>query len=492
MKEKNLNKNRFETDLTIGNLFLKLPLFALPLALTTTLQLLYTTIDLWTVSAFGGGNNSMSAIGSNSALINLIITVLVSMSTGSNVALSHAKGKNDQEYAKKILHTSFYIAIIGGLLVGLLGFFISKYLLILMNTPNSIFDNSNLYLKVYFLGLPFLMIYNFGSQLMRALGDSKKPFITLLISGVINIIFDIVFVKYLNMDVFGVALATVISEIVSAIMIFVFFIFNKKGFVRFKLKDFLINKKALLEILKIGLPAGIQGLAFSIPNVLIQSSLYTIPSYNVVNTTISQEEIIAGSSASSQIENYLFAFVDAFAIACCSFVGQNCGAKKIKNIKSLYWYSMIWVLIFSFIFMIVCGVFYSQLLSIFITDNSSSIVENGAILAGRDRLFILIFTYFLNGIMDVDGNYLRGMKKSTTPAIITIIGCTGSRILFLYTIFNLETFHTVFWLYSTYPISWILVCLIFIPFLLKEEKQVFNTLDVNYTNKKVLLNHLKI
>ena len=483
-------KSRFELDLTSGNLFWKMPLFALPLALTTTLQLLYTTIDLWTVSTYGGGNNSMSAIGSNSSLISLIITVLVSLATGSNVILSCAKGENNKDKAKKVLHTSFLIATIGGVFVGLVGYFISKYLLIMMNTPDSILDNANTYLQVYFIGLPFLMIYNFGSQMMRALGDSKKPFIILLISGLINVLFDIIFVKFLDMDVFGVALATVISEAVSAIMTIIFFMFNKHGFVCFRFRDLKIDSLSFKEILKIGLPAGIQGLAFSIPNVLIQSSLYSISSYEVNGQLITQEDIIAGSSASQQIENYMFAFIDAFAISLCSFVGQNYGAKNIKNIKKSYWYCMIWMLAFSALFMLIGGLLPYPLLSIFITTNSD-VSQTGALIAGKDRLYIMIFTYFLDGIMDVDGNYLRGMKKSTTPALLTLIGCTGTRILFLYTIFNIPFFHTVFWLYSTYPISWILVSLIFIPCILKEQRDVFLHLE-NKFEYKILTSKLKI
>ena len=472
-------KKSFEMDLTTGNLFLKMPHFALPLALTTSLQLLYTTIDLWTVSTYGGGNNSMSAIGSNSSLISLIITLLVSLATGSNVALSCAKGENNKEKANKILHTSILIAIIGGLLVGAIGYFVSHYLLKMMNTPDSILENANTYLQVYFVGLPFLMIYNFGAQMMRALGDSKKPFITLVISGIINVVFDIIFVKFCNMDVLGVAIATVLSEVVSAIMIIFFFIFNKHGFVQFKLKDFKIDKKALSEILKIGVPAGIQGLAFSIPNVLIQSSLYTIPSYTTDRLTISQDEIIAGSSASQQIESYMYAFIDAFALSICSFVGQNYGAKNIKNIKKSYWYCMIWMLLFSSLFMLICGLLPFQLLSIFISSGQKG-VKSGALYAGRDRLYIMVFTYFIDGILEIDGNYLRGMKKSTAPAIITLIGCTGTRILFLYTIFNLEVFHTVFYLYSSYPISWTLVSLVFIPVVLIQQKEVFLQLEGKY------------
>ena len=295
-----------EMDLTTGSLFKKIPLFSLPLALTTIFQLLYTTIDLFTVNQFGGGSLSMTAIGSNSPMINLIVTLFVSLATGANVVMSGCKGAGDRKKANKVLHTGIIIALISGLFVGIFGFAISPLLLRLMDTPASILSNATLYMRIYFIGLPFLMVYNFGSQMLRALGDSQRPLYILIFSGIVNVIFDFIFVYFLNMDVAGVAVATVISQFVSALFTILYFKNSTKCFVNFRIKELKIDKESLKDILRVGLPAGVQGLCFSIPNVMIQSSLYTISNYSISGIAISQEEIISGAAASAQVEGYIF------------------------------------------------------------------------------------------------------------------------------------------------------------------------------------------
>lgn len=469
-------ENTKEIDLTKGNLFLKIPKFVLPLMLTTIFQLLYTTIDLWCVSTFGDGAISMSAIGSNNALINLIVTVLVSLATGANVCISMAKGSGDQKRANRILHTSLIVAVVGGVGVGLFGFFMAPILLKLMDTPSSIITKATTYLKIYFLGVPMLMVYNFGSQMLRALGDSKRPMYILIISGLFNVCCDLLFVCAFKMDVKGVAIATVISQFVSAFLTIGWFIINKNGFVRLKLQELKVSKKELLDILRIGLPAGLQGLAFSIPNVLIQSSLYTIKDYYIDGVLISQDEIVAGASASGQIEGYIFAMLDAFAVGLISFTGQNFGAKKKENMRKCYWYSIAWMMIFWVVCAILCATIPNALLSIFIKESEGMVISS-AIAAGRQRLYIMGFTYFLDGLMDINSDYLRGMKVSTPPAIITMIGCSGTRILFLLTLFKTTTFHTIFWLYAAFPISWILVNLVYIPVVLVSEKKMFKLIE---------------
>lgn len=478
------NHNKSEMDLTNGNLFWKFIIFALPLAFTTILQLLYTTMDLWTVSTFGGGSLSMSAVGSNTALINLIVTVFVNMSIGANVAISQAKGASNKDKASKALHTSVVLAVIFGIIVGLFGFFFSKILLGWMNTPSSIIDKASEYLKIYFIGLPFLMVYNYGSQILRALGDSKKPLIVLAFSGIINIGFDIILVKYANMDVSGVGWATVMSEMLACVLTIVFLATNK-GFVKLEFKKLGIDKKALKDVLFIGLPAGIQGLAFCIPNVLIQSSLYSISDYTINGIAISQDEIVSGSSASNQLENFAFAIEDAIGVALCTFIGQNFGANKRENLKKLFITSMIWNAIASACIVLIYGLASNQLLSIFVSE-SQGVVRENAIAAGQQRLYIMMFPCIFDGIMIICGDYLRGMNISTPPAILTIIGCTGLRILFLLTLFNLPYFHTVFWLFAAYPISWVIVdfCYIFmVPHYKKKAiAQLDKTIQLNESN----------
>lgn len=465
-----------ELDLTQGNLFIKTIKFCLPLMLTTIFQLLYTTIDLWTVSKFGGGSLSMTAIGSNGALINLIVTVLVSLSTGANVCISVAKGAQDKEKAERILHTAFVVAFFGGIIFAIIGFFLAPVLLQIMDTPESIIYKATTYLRIYFIGCPMMVTFNFGSQMLRALGDSKRPLYFLIISGLVNVLFDLVFVIKLKMDVAGVAIATIISQVVSAGLVIWWFHHNKRGFVNLHFTKLRIHKQELLEILRIGIPAGLQGLAFSIPNVLIQSSLYTIDSEVIDGIVIGQNEIISGSSASSQLEGYIFAMIDAFAVGCVSITGQNYGAKNSKNMKRGYLFSFAWMSIFWAGCLLVVLIFSMELLQIFIKDSEGIIVHN-ALLAGRERILLMSFTYILDGLMDLNGCYLRGMKRAGIPALITMIGCTGTRILFLLTIFRLEYFHTIMWLYAAFPISWILVNIVYIFVVPIVQKQTFKLIE---------------
>ena len=282
-------------DMTGGNLFAKIILLAIPAMLATMMQLLYTTIDLATVSA-GDGAESMGAIASNTALINLIIVVFTGTALGANVVLSEAKGAGNKEKAHKVVHSSLLFALISGIFVGVLGFFISDNLLELMGTESHYLAKATLYLKIYFCGLPFLMIFNYAAQLLRAQGDSLSQFIALTISGLINVGFDLLFVFPLHMGVAGVALATIIAEAISAFICVLFLIKGKKNYVNLSLKKLRIDSATILEVLKIGLPAGLQGFFFSLPNVFIQSSLYTIDPGNV--------NLENGATASGNIEGY--------------------------------------------------------------------------------------------------------------------------------------------------------------------------------------------
>ena len=467
-------KKRFmhtsEMDLTKGHLFWKIPLFALPLALTTFLQLLYTSIDLFSVATWGEGSISMSAIGSNGSLINLIVTVFLSLSLGANVAIANAKGSKNKEHAEKVLHTSLMVAVASGIVVGLIGAFISPYLLRWMGTNDIIYDKAVEYLTIYFIGLPFFMIYNYCAQILRALGDSRRPLYILLIAGIINVLADFVFVYFFHLDVAGVAWATVISEAISAGIAFLILYFNK-GFVRFRFSKSFFDNDSFKEIMRIGLPAGVQGLAFSIPNVLIQSSLYTI-----VNSNISNNDIVVGSAASGNVEGYIYALIDSCASACIAFTGQNYGAKNKKNCRKVFWYSNIWAIIFWAISATICLIFGRQLLDIFINDGNGVNVAD-AIEAGYERLWVLAVSYFLDAIMDVCSSYLRGMKYSTIPAIITIVGCTVSRIIFLVWLFPMPYFHTVIWLYAVFPISWIITDLSYLVAILLIEPHAFKKIE---------------
>ena len=466
-----------EQDLTGGNLFWKLPLFALPMALTTILQLMYSTIDLVTVSKYGGGSTSMSAVGSNTALINLIVLFFTSLALGTNVIMAQAKGAMNHERCGKVLHTSILVALILGVSVGLFGYFMTPYLLTWMQTPISIYDKAADYMKIYFMGLPFLMIYNYGSNALRAIGDSQRPFYFLTIAGIINIVFDLLFVKAFHMDVKGVAYATIISEAVSAILTLLWLFFYKKGYVHLSFKEMRIDMPSLKAIIRIGLPSAIQNLGYYIPGVLIQSSLYKLTAETIQGVSITVDEVVAGSSASAQIENYAYAFIEAFCTAATSFVSQNYGALKKDNVKKVYWYALIWTEISWVLCALVCGFFAGPLLRIFIRSGDETVRESAAILAGRERLWLLVFTYCLDAIMDVTSYYLRGLGYSTSPSLVTVISCVGIRIFFLAVLFPLSTFHNLLWLLAVYPISWTVASVILIPMCIILQKKTFRAID---------------
>lgn len=428
-------------DMTNGNIFVKIILFAIPAMLTTMMQLLYTTIDLTTVH-YGDSAESMGAIASNSALINLIVIVFVGVSLGANVVLSEAKGAGDHKKASKVLHSSLVFALISGFFVSVLGFFVSDNLLELMGTEAHYFAKAALYLKIYFCGLPFLMIYNYAAQLLRAQGDSVSPFLALLIAGIINVGFDCLFVFPLHMGVAGVALATIIAEAVSAMICVFVLIKGKRNYVSLKAKFFKIDGPVLLEVLKIGLPAGLQGFFFSLPNVFIQSSLYTIDPGNV--------NLENGANAASNIEGYFHAVCDAIAVSTMTYIAANIGAKKKENIKKSIFFGLTWGAIFCLIIALMTLLLHKPLLSLFV-DNQESID------AGYTRLGLMGYLYFFDFAMAFTAAVLRGMKRSTYPMITTLVCCTGLRILLILTVFNnVEMFHTVFWLYALFPITWVL------------------------------------
>ncbi len=442
--EKEGGKKRFSlfesVDMTTGNLFLKIGLFALPIALTVVMQLLYTTVDLITVH-YGDSAESMGAIASNTALINLIVVVFTNISLGANVVLAQARGAGEKDKAEKVMHTSIIFALISGIAVGVLGFFISDDLLRMMGTEAHYLEKATLYLKLYFTGLPFLMLYNYEAQLLRAQGDSQTPFFVLMIAGIINVGFDCLFVFSLHMGVAGVAVATVISQGVSAVLCFLSLLLSKKHYVSLCFRKFRIDGKILGEVVKVGLPAGLQGFFFSLPNVFIQSSLYTIDPGN--------EQLENGAIASSNIEGYIYAGVEGLTSAVMSFISQNYGAKKPENIKKTLWYGLIWVTMYWGLACLVTVFSYRGLLSLFVDTEE-------AIEAGRQRLFLMAFTYVLDGTMIITGGALRGMRHSTFPMLTTLVFCTLFRIIFLRTLFRVDMFHTLFWLYACFPISWVL------------------------------------
>lgn len=436
-----------DMDLTSGNLFLKIGLFALPMALTSILQLLYTTVDLTSVHFWGGGQSSASAISANGALINLIVVVFTSLSLGANVAIGNAKGAGNREHAQKVMHTALIFSIVVGIVLGIAGFFSSRYLLLLIKTEEAYLDNATLYMQIYFAGLPLLMVYNYGAQIHRSVGNSTTPFLALLLAGLLNVVFDFLFVYYAKLDVAGVAWATVISEGVSAVLVVLPLFLKNSGYLHCSLKEFKIDRESLTEIVKLGLPAGLQGFFFALPNTFIQSALYSIA--KGMPNSIDVED---GAIAANSINNYCYAFVEAISAACLAVTAQNYGAKKKENILKAFWYAQAWNLIFNVFYSLLILFAHNALLSLFVdSDNTISLQ------AGWERLMIVGFTYVLDGIMDIASSSMRGVRHSSVPMWITMATCSVFRILMIETvILRVDYFKTVFWLYSVYPFSWIL------------------------------------
>jgi len=408
----------------------------MPLILSGILQLFYNAADL-IVCGMYGSDHSVAAISSTNALINLIINLFLGLSIGANVLMARCFGERNEEKGQRVVYTSMIFSLLCGVVLGIFGFFMSKIFLQWMGTPEDVIHLSSLYLKVYFIGLPFSMIYNFGASLLRAIGDTKRPFYILAFSGVFNVLLNLFFVIVVKMDVAGVALATIISQLISAILIMVCLI-TSKGFIRFHFKELHFYKKEALEIIRIGLPAGLQGTIFSLSNVLIQSSI------NSLGTNV-----MDGNGASCSLEGFIYTSMNSVASACVAFVSANYGAQKKENIKKVIAYACCIVVLMNLVVGSLVLLFQDPLLHLYISTPE-------AIEAAKSRLFVITTTYFLCGLMDTFAYSLRGIGYSLTPTIVSLVGACGLRILWIYTIFQMDKFHNITCIAISYPVSWII------------------------------------
>lgn len=423
-------------DMTSGNLFKKIFLFSLPIILSGVLQLLYNAADLVVCGKFGS-EHSVGAISATNSLINLIIQLFMGMSVGANVLMARCYGANLQEKGQRIAYTAMIMSAVLGVILGVFGALCSGFFLIWMKTPDDVIGLSTLYLRIYFCGVPFSLIYNFGASLLRAVGDTKRPFYFLAVSGAFNVAFNLLFVIVFKMDVAGVALGTVVSQAISAVCVVVCLMKNK-GFFHFSFKEMRFYKSEALEIAKVGLPAGLQGAIFSISNVLIQSSVNSLGPYTM-----------DGNGAAGSIEGFIYVTMNSVAQACIAFVSANFGAGKWQNIKKAVLYSAAYVCIFGISVGAIATIFGKPLLSIYVNKPE-------AIDAGYSRLIIICLTYFLCGLMDVTAYAVRGIGYSILPTIVSLCGACGFRILWIYTVFTMDSMHSLQGLTISYPISWIL------------------------------------
>ena len=470
-----------QINLTEGNLFATIPLYAIPMVLLSFLQMFYSSVDQLVVANFGGGYSSMDAVGSNTALINLIIGLFVGISVGANVVIAKARGMNDKETAHRTVQSSVIISLFSGVFLAVAGWFVAPALLELMKTPELYIDKAVSYLRIYFLGMPFLMVFNFGSALLRGMGDSKRPLYVLLLCGVVNIGLNFLFVMVFDLDVVGVAITTVIAEFLEALLILFFLSHNKESFAVFSWKDWTIYKKETKEILKNGIPAGIQSFIFSFSNIFIQRGV------NGFETAeLASDVAVAGNTASIQIEHYIWIAMNGFAVAVSSIISQNYGALKKENLKKVFWISMMYETIIGVSLGLISYFLRYQLIGLFIspkafTDESGTFLESAfkmALEVGTMRITLVGLTYVLDGYMDVCSFYLRGLGHSKTPTLITLLFVTVMRIVYITFIWaNIPEIHTLPLLWICWPISWMLSILAYIPILPIYNKKAFAEID---------------
>lgn len=424
-----------DVNMLKGPIFGSVIAYTVPIILTNILQICFNTADLIVVGRFCG-SLSVAAVGSTSALINLIITLFVGVSIGCGITAAQSLGAGDKEKTSQIVHTAIPVSLISGIILSVVGFFGSGFLLKLMGTPAKVLPLSTLYLKIYFIGIIATMVYNFSSAILRAAGDTKSPLIFLSLAGIVNVILNLVFVLFFDMDVAGVALATSISQFLSAILA-VFALMKRTDACRLYLNRLKIYKKPLKEFIRIGIPAGIQSSMFSFSNVIIQSSVNSLG-----------EVVVSGSAASMNIENFVYTAMNAFHQTALNFTGQNIGVKNYQRAKRVFKTCLLCCSVTGLVLGSLCFIFGKQLLGIYITDSPE------AISVGMTRLSIICLSYALCGAMDVTTGAIRGMGVSLQPMIITILGVCGLRVLWVLTVFAIPQFHTVAGLYASYPVSW--------------------------------------
>ena len=454
--------NKNEMDMTSGNLFKKIFLFSLPIILSGLLQLLYNAADLIVCGKFGS-EHSVGAISATNSLINLIIQLFMGLSVGANVLMARCYGANLQEKGQRIVYTSVIMSAVLGVILGIFGALCSGYFLVWMGTPDELIGLSTLYLRIYFCGVPFSLIYNFGASLLRAVGDTRRPFYFLAASGIFNVAFNLLFVIVFKMDVAGVALGTIVSQAISAVCVMVCLIRNK-GFFHFSFKEMRFYKNEAFEIVRVGLPAGLQGAIFSLSNVLIQSSVNSLGAYTV-----------DGNGAASSIEGFVYVTMNSVSQACIAFVSANFGAGKWGNIRKSVWYSVAYICAFGISVGGLAAIFGKQLLSIYLNNPE-------AIDVGYSRLIIICLTYFFCGLMDLMAYAVRGIGYSVLPTVVALLGACGFRILWIYTIFRIDAMHSLRGLTISYPISWALTFAVHLTvfiILYKKEKRIFDQSKAN-------------
>ena len=433
-----MSGKKYEIDMCNGPLLSKILIYAIPLIASGILQLLFNAADMVVAGRYAG-SEALGAVGATSSLINLLINVFIGMSVGTNVLAAHFYGADRKEELGQTVHTSIALSLISGVILGIVGFSLAKPLLSLMGTPDDILPHAVIYMQIYFIGVPGMLLYNFGSAILRAVGDTKRPLYYLLFAGVINVLLNLFFVIVLGIGVAGVALATILSQFISAALV-IRCLIKEEGAYHLDVHSIRLYPDKVVRILRVGLPAGFQGAVFSISNVLIQSSVNSFGSIAV-----------AGNTAAQNLEGFVYNAMNSFHQTALSFTSQNMGAKKMDRVKKIMWICVGCVTILGMGMGFAGLYFANELLSIYSTDAS-------VVAYGYQRLFIILSNYFMCGVMDVMVGSIRGMGYSIMPMIVSLLGACGLRVVWIFTVFAFYRSPQV--LYISYPVTWTVTFLV--------------------------------
>lgn len=427
-------RKKQKLDMLNGSIWNKLPVFALPIAATGILEQLFNASDIAIVGNFAQTDKTaaVAAVGANSPIIGLILNLFIGIALGANVVIANAIGRDDKQTVQKAVHTSMVVSVIGGVLVAIIGELIAEPLLTVLNVPDDVLELALLYLRIYFLGMPVILLYNFEAAIFRSIGETKMPLIALTLSGILNVLLNLFFVIVLKMSVNGVATATVLANVVSAGILYIKLVKSDK-YIKVEFKKLRIDGKVFAKIMQIGLPAGIQSAVFAVANIVIQGAI------NSLGTVV-----IAASSAAFNIEIIAYNVMNSFSQACTTFVGQNFGANKIDRCKKTLFLCLIEDAIASGTAILIVLITGKFLLSIF--NNNPEVIE-----IGYTRLVIIFIAYIFSMLYEVMSGYLRGFGFSLVPAILTTVGVCVLRIIWINTVFPANrTFVTIM---TAYPVS---------------------------------------
>jgi len=429
-------KKTYTMDMTEGPILKKMLIFSLPLMLSSILQLMFNAADIMVVGKFAG-DASLAGVGACGSLINLITNLFIGLSVGTNVIIARYYGAGEQEECSKSVHTAMLISLIGGLVLTVIGFVGAETFLTWMKTPENVLPLSALYMRIYFLGMPIVMVYNFGSAILRAVGDTKRPLYFLFAAGIVNVVLNLVFVIAFRMDVAGVALATILSQALSAFLV-VFSLFKEEDAIRLSFGKLRVHRRHFLEMLRIGIPAGLQGTLFSLSNVVIQSGINHFG-----------DVMVSASAAAANIEGFIYTGMNAFYQSTVSFCSQNIGGKKYDRIIPIVKRGMVCAIVTGIVLSSLVLIFSQQFLGLY--SSTQEVID-----AGKIRLLIICIPYFLLGMMDIMVGALRGIGYSVAPMIISLCGVCGLRLLWTRIVFLVPALTKIEMIFYSYPASWVI------------------------------------